>query len=522
MKKTLIAVLVLLLSPLVACDVDAPQTPDNLVRIEAASAPLPFLLPEGTLLAVEVRGLAGRWSEIRSIPAIADFQDQLFSWVGLSAGDVRLLVSGEAVAALVVTSGGRESVPVVLLRPNAASADSILASIETSLTVIRDRGAVWLGAKSEAEEIERLARGDGTSLGLSVPLDELELRLAVDGLLRGWVNPSAVRRVLRVRVAGPWWAALDLAWTLISAELDVLRWLGFRRDIESGRVVTDAVAVYDTDMLPREMARVFNSASLSPEPPSRLPEGIVLMAAFRPEPQMCLPWLRFAARRYPDGPLRNLDFWLAEFEERSGHELEQDLFGAIGEQGWLMVLESPGEEVASWVTVLAAPNAHGAETVLLALREWSVEHAWVRTLGMAVPEIRDYDMSGTVVNSVVLRTPFGDLSGPAFATVDGYLVAGSGERAVGTGLALVEEGTFGADRTSTQQHMTVEMRGSFLRYLSGMIHELTASRPQHVPFEAFAGLLANVSSVTTRIWYETDAIRVRSEVQLIEEQAAGS
>lgn len=45
MRKTVIVLLILLLSLLVACDVEAPQTPDRLVQIEAESVPLVLIRP---------------------------------------------------------------------------------------------------------------------------------------------------------------------------------------------------------------------------------------------------------------------------------------------------------------------------------------------------------------------------------------------------------------------------------------------------------------------------------------------
>ncbi len=482
MKKTLIVVLVLLLSLLVACDVEAPQTPDNLSRIEAATAPLPYLLPEATLFAVEVSGLAQRWSEIRSIQPMALFQDRLFTALGLDP-DVLLTLAGDRVVfALVSTSGGGELVALALLRPDAAEADSILSSIAPSWAVIRARNAVWLGAAGAAEELERVAWGDGTSLAHAVPMDEAELRLPPGGLARGWVNPAAIRECIQSHMSGAWLPGLELIGTLISADLDAVRVLAFRRDIEAGRVVTDAVALYDTGVLPPEVVRVFNPA------------------------------------KYPGSPLRNFDFWIAEFEERSGHELGRDLFGALGDQGWLLGLKNPDDEAASWVTVLEAPESYLADTVLVSLRGWSIEHIWVRTFGMAVPRIRDYVVNGTEVRGLVVRTPFGELAGPAFAAVDGYLLAATSEHAMRNGLSLVGEGAFAVDAAATHAHAIVEVRGHALLDLSGFLRDALALGNEEQRFvDAFAALLASVSSITARVWYEADGIRMHGEVALGDE-----
>ncbi len=518
MKKTLIVVLVLLLSLLVACDVEAPQTPDNLSRIEAATAPLPYLLPEATLFAVEVSGLAQRWSEIRSIQPMALFQDRLFTALGLDP-DVLLTLAGDRVVfALVSTSGGGELVALALLRPDAAEADSILSSIAPSWAVIRARNAVWLGAAGAAEELERVAWGDGTSLAHAVPMDEAELRLPPGGLARGWVNPAAIRECIQSHMSGAWLPGLELIGTLISADLDAVRVLAFRRDIEAGRVVTDAVALYDTGVLPPEVVRVFNPGASGPQLPQRLPRDVAVVAAFRPESEACIPWLRYAAAKYPGSPLRNFDFWIAEFEERSGHELGRDLFGALGDQGWLLGLKNPDDEAASWVTVLEAPESYLADTVLVSLRGWSIEHIWVRTFGMAVPRIRDYVVNGTEVRGLVVRTPFGELAGPAFAAVDGYLLAATSEHAMRNGLSLVGEGAFAVDAAATHAHAIVEVRGHALLDLSGFLRDALALGNEEQRFvDAFAALLASVSSITARVWYEADGIRMHGEVALGDE-----
>ena len=67
MKKTVtVVVLVVTLSLLLACSADAPFPPDPAARSGTAASPLPNLLPQSTLLAVEIRDLSARWSEIRA------------------------------------------------------------------------------------------------------------------------------------------------------------------------------------------------------------------------------------------------------------------------------------------------------------------------------------------------------------------------------------------------------------------------------------------------------------------------
>ena len=129
MKKTVIIVLVLLLSLLAACDVDAPQTPNNLSRFEATTAPLPYLLPDATLFAVEINGLAERWSELQSIEPIARFQRELLAAIGI-APDLFMSLAGERVVfALVSTTDGKALLPLALIRASSTAGDSAISLI---------------------------------------------------------------------------------------------------------------------------------------------------------------------------------------------------------------------------------------------------------------------------------------------------------------------------------------------------------------------------------------------------------
>ncbi len=519
-KKTLIVILVLLLSLLVACEVDAPQTPDALARVDAATAPLPYLLPDATLLAVEVRGLSRRWSEIRSVRPLADFQDRLLSLLGVASDDLPSLAGDHLVLALVSASKGRTLVPVALIRAGSVPADSVLASIDEKWAVIRAREAVWVGPTGAADELERIARGDGTSLAQAIAMDESDQRLPPGGLVRGWVNPTAVRDCVQAKVAGPWAAALELVRSLIAADLDVMRWFGFRRDIEAGRVVTDAVAVYDTEALPREVARVFDPNAAAPSLAFGLPDDVVLVAGFRPEPDAVLPWLRHVARTYAESPLRNLDFWVGEFEERSGRDLQRDLFGSMGDRAWMLGMGGHGNGFTSWVSVFESPDPFQAKTTLLALREWSTEHAWVRTLGLAVPHVHDYVVNGVESHAIVVHTPFGDLTGPTLVALDGYLLIAADEHAMRVGMGLAEDGAFAGtpptgEGVPTPPHMALELSG---RAVLGMVEfvrdALPASRETAELFDVVAALVVGISSASVRCWYEADAIRMRGEIVL--------
>ncbi len=519
MKKTVtVVVLVAILSLLVACSADAPSTPDPAARSDAASVPLPALLPQSTLLAAELRDLTARWSEIRAIRPIAAFQDRVLTGIGLTAEDLQLLLGDRAVFALV--SGSDHILwPLALLRPpDIEQAEALLDSSGASWAVIRARGALWVGPKRVAVELETVASGDGTSLAQAVPMDEVSSRLPPGGLVRGWVNPMAIRQLLRARLGRRWSATLDLVRGMISAELEVVRWIGFRREIAQGRVTTDAVAVYDTSALPPELARLFDPDASSPQLPSLLPDKTAIAVAFRPEAQAYLPWLRYVAASEPRGPLRNLDFWIDELEERCDMSLERDLFDTIGPHGWLLVFENRVEEPPAWAMVLEASNARLAEATILALLSWSAEHATLRTLGLARPQVHDDVVGGNLTHHLVIRTPVGQLPGPSFTAVDGYLVAGVGEHTIRSGLDLIDGLAFPAGEdtgTGATPQASLQLRGPALAHLLGSsLRKLSAVGEEFELLEPVVGLIATMSGASTRLWYEADGIRLHADILL--------
>jgi len=519
-NKIVITATLASLSMLVSCSADAPSTPRHETHFTAATAPLPYLLPEGTLLAVEIHDLARRWPEIRAVPPLARFQDLLLAEMGLDSDDLPLLVGDRCVLALVFAAGGRAVVPVaLLLPPSAEQAQAIVGSLADTWTLVRARGALWIGPKGLTHELEMVALGDGTSLAEAVPMDEVSQRLPTGGLVRGWINPAALQQLLQRRIEGRLSAMVDVAGGFLSAELEAVRWIGFRRELESAKIVTDAVVVYDTGVLPPEVSRIFNPDTSSPRLPAVLPNDVVVAAAFRPESGASLAWLRYVAQRNATNSLRHLEFWIDEFEERFGRNLEADLFDLIGEHGWFLGWETESDMPPTWVLVLQTADASRVEATLLDLLSWSNEHAWARTLGLAVPRITDYKLDGTTVHAVALRTPFGQLAGPVFAAVEGYVVTGSHESTLRTGVTLVENGTF-SSRASNQEesiraHASLWARGPAIAGWVESTLTLSDGNSNHTALiGAVAGLIAGFVSAAARAWYEEDALRMHSEIML--------
>jgi hypothetical protein len=502
-----------------ACSADAPSRPEYATELTAATAPLPQLLPEETMIAVEIRDLTQRWPEIRSNRLIAELQNRVLEEINLEPDHLPAILGDRAVFALVLANEARSALPVaLLLPPDVGRAEALLASIAPSWTVLRARGALWFGPTRLADRLKQVALGDGSSLAQAIPLNEVDQRLPAGGLVRGWVNPAAIKRAVGASAHGRLSAWLDLLRGVISAELDAVRWIGFRRDIEAGRITADAIVTYRTDLLPLEFSEALNPGASSPHLPARMPDGVAIAAAFRLEAQVALPWLRYLAANDPDGPLRNLEFWLKELEGRSGLDLEHDLFSALGEHGWLLVLESVNEAAFQWAIVLEATDATRVENALLSVLDWGTEQAWTRTLGLAVPKVQDNELDGRLVHTLVVSTPLGKLAGPLLSSSEGYLLIAAGSNSMRSALRLVENAAFS---TEPRPEARPEAQGSIViqgpplaRLVESMLTLAAKPGGGNGLFAVMADLVANAPGFAGNMFYETDAVRLSGEVSL--------
>jgi len=482
-------------------------------RAPAGSPRLVALLPASTLAAVEVRGLAGRWDEVRAAAPIARFQERVLEGSGLAPDDLPMLAGKRAVLALVPDEGGRRAIPVALLRP--ARPDWAAGRLEgAGLAVVRGRGALWVGPKADRKRLETLALGDGTSLARCLPLGEADRRLPAGGLARGWINPAAVRDLLRAQLPGTRPEGAEMMAALAAAELDVMRWAAFRRDLVPGGLVTEAVLAYDLEAMPPDVVGMLRENASPPPLPSRLPDPVVMAAAFRPEPRILDPWLRFVAAGDRRGPLRNLDFWMDEFEEWSGRDLALDLFGALGEHAWVFVLADEDGGRPGSVAILEARNARRAEETLLDLRSWLRDQAWGRTLGAALPRARDGLLDGEAVRGVTLQTPFGEVPGPVLMVTGGHLLVATGEPELREGLRLLEtKGSWRVSEGPAPGHGSLVVRGSALDHLAEAVAGCDLLEGYGPLVGALPDLVGDFESVTGTMRYEGDALRLRGEIR---------
>jgi hypothetical protein len=519
MRSIVVCLLFVMATLLAAGAADLSAEPARGVVAAPRSDSLLDYLPESTLVALELHDVSRRWSTLRAVPAIAGFQNRILNGSGLEPDDLPRLVGDRAALALVATRGGRSVIPVAVLRPpDPERAEAILdvragarSSGGPAWCRVHGRGLLWVGPASAAGDVEAVARGDGTSLSPLLPLAEAERRLPAGGLVRGWVHPPAVRRYLQSLAPDTLPKPVELASAVVAAELEAARWIGFRRDIVDGRLVTDAVIALDRAKLPAEVVTVFDPEASTPLLPKKLPEDVVYATAYRTEAQAWLPWLRFLQASDPRGPFRNLDFWIDEFEAQSGLSLEHDLIGALGEHAWEIMLESRDGESLQWAMVLETSDAKRSEATLLELVDWSAAHAGVRSLGLARVRTHEGEVGGRQVHAVRINTFLGELAGPAFTATADHLVIGIGDRAVCTALDLVDAGAFARRTESGDEraaHVTTVVHGPALARTAESLFSTDCPL-----LGALTEFLTKLGEASFRVDYEPDGMRVHGEIE---------
>lgn len=419
--RAITTVLVVLLGVVLACD-DAPSPPSTPTVDHTSRGDLIALLPPSTLVAVELRNIAGRWDELRAIPRVAGVQDRVLERLGLEARDVPELAGERAVIALVAGGKELETVPLAVLDPPSHPRALALLKRSGGLAAIEARGAIWSGAASQARLVERIAGGEGTSVRDAVDFAELGVRLPEGGLVRAAVHPRALRDQL-----GAWAArrGLDAAGKLaafLRADLESVETAGFRRDVVDGAVVTDGWIGFDEEVVPEAFTRALATSRRPAVLPADLPADILLVCSFRTEAEAALAWLRTMAARDPRGPLRNFDFWVDEFEARTGRDVERDIVDALGERGLALLVEGEDGRAVEFIAILDVRDPHRLEASLVDLRDWLAEQVWVHWLGLAMPRSWTANDGDGAVYGLDVRNPFVTIGGPVFRLIDDRLI----------------------------------------------------------------------------------------------------
>ncbi len=435
MRKIAIALTCVVTGLLVGCE-DAQKPGPAELRVQTAADELMDLLPSSVLAAAEVFELDARWEELRAIPPLAGLQDRLLSRLGLDADDVRAIAGPRMVVAIVADDVSRGLLPVAVLDPPSIGEALRRLAESDAIFAVEARGAVWAGPVSRARSIERIAAGDGTSLSQTVDFGALGERLPAGGLARVVLNPRALSRWLRGWAEYQGGTPLRALAQLMAADLEAVEVAGFRRDVVGGVLVTDVWVGIDEAVVPEAVVQALAADRGAAVLPAQLGADVLVAKSFRTEPDAGLAWLRGLAARDPDGPLRQLDFWIAEFEARSGCDVETDIVAALGDRGLALLFEGGDGGGVELVAVVEARDSERLEGALVDLRDWLGEQIRGRTLGLARSQTPDVDGERGAVHALDVWSPFGSFSGPVFQLTDDHLVVATSRRALSFGREL--------------------------------------------------------------------------------------
>ncbi|MGD8699483.1 MAG: hypothetical protein PVJ43_09345 [Gemmatimonadales bacterium] len=514
MKTHTIALAFAVMGLLAGCEDAQKPGPAELQALTEADD-LIGLLPTSTLAAVELLDLEARWDELRAIRPMANLQDHMLDALDLNADDVPAIAGDRMVVALVAGDNWRGLVPVAVLDPPSTDEARRRLADSDEVFAVEARGALWVGPATQARWVERLAAGDGTSLHQVVDRGALAERLPPGGLVRVVLNSRALGQWLRG------WAeyqsnlpARALA-RLIAADLLAIEAAGLRRDIVDGRLVTDLWVGIDDEVVPDAIVQALAADRGPAVLPPELPANWVVAKSFRTEPEAGLAWLRALAARDPDGPLRQLDFWIDEFESRTGHDVESDIIASLGARGLALVLEG-GDGGVELVAVIEARDPDRLEAALVELRDWLGEQIRGRTLGLARWQMRDGDGARGTAHALDVRSPFGRFSGPVFQVVNDHLVLATDQRSLSFGLELAGSAAswvtpvWAAAGGAPDEIAVIRMNA-----LAGILAEAPlVSAGQSDRLEILNEFLAGVSEGRLRVDYEPDGFRMTGWLEL--------
>ena len=393
-------------------------------RVAADPQSLRDLVPATALIAVEVRDIDRRWDEIRSIGAIAGFQDAIFSCAGTDVDLMHRLAGDRAVLFLAYSEDRPFVVPVAILRPvDMAAAERILSSL-SRLSSRRAGGVLWVGPAGAEDLLNHLSRGETARLNEVLPVDEIEGRLPQGGLVRGWLNPAACNQLLHNSRVDSLPEPFRLVTAALRAELTAVRYAAFRRDISEGELRSDGIVAYDPARISPQVLHSMDPETVPALFPVEVPANAAAVVAFHPEAQACMPWLRNLAASDHRGPLRNLAFWLDEFQERFRRDLDRDLFSALGDHGWLLALNIEDSSTPGLAAVIEIREESVLASTLRDLMSWVSEQLWISTFGTIIPRVWVNTGGEQVIYGTTLGAPFSEIPGPRFQISGRYLLLG--------------------------------------------------------------------------------------------------
>lgn len=333
-------------------------------------------------------------------------------------------------------------------------------------------------------EIRILPGGDSGSL-IQVERNELT-RPSGPEWIRGRIDPRATASFLR--------QLPNVLAAIYAGFLDHVESIEFTRDVRNGSIVAGGEIQLKKTFLP-------TAPDSPPKLPSPLPGGVVLASAFHTAADESYALLQDMADSDPKGPLRNLDFWTAEFEERTGRSVQADLVDGLGERGWFFLLRGDATHTLNAVMILETDDDTAVEEVIRDLAEWWSDHARGRSLGLFAPKLEG--------NHLTFRTLFGELPGPAFEVRNGFLFLATSPEALLEGRKLLRtlkqwQPTVPAVPAANQfAHESVRVSGSALADWIEMLES---------PGE-LGELLHSLDSIALDVWYVDETIHVTGSVE---------
>jgi hypothetical protein len=418
-----------------ACD-DAPSPPPAPSSLESTGDDLVALLPRSAVAAAEFRDVAGRWDELRAIAPLARLQDRMLARLDLTANDVPAIAGTRAALAFVIDGETRRLVPLAVLDPPSPADAAARLRRSGALAVVESRGALWVGPAGQLPLLERVAAGDGTSFRQAVNFMALTERLPGGGLVRVAINPGALREYLRLRAEVEGSSLAGQLAALLRADLESVDVMGFQRDIAGGTINTAGWIGLNTELVAPAVRDAMAATRTPPVLPPDLPDDWLSVKSFRVEAEAGLAWLQALAVRDPSGPLRNLEFWLSEFEQRTGRDVERDLVAPLGERGLVLMLAGGTDPVIDVVAIIDADDPPRLQASLVDLCDWLGEQVWGRSLGLVRPRTSQARSGDDVVHGIEFRSLVGSFKGPVFQLAGDHLVIALGPDALQLGVEL--------------------------------------------------------------------------------------
>jgi len=488
-------------------------------RVAADPLSLRDLIPATALIAVEVRDVDRRWDEIRSIDFIAGFQDAILSCAGTDADLIHRLAGDRAVLFLAGSEDPPFVVPVAILRPtDVLDAERILAGL-SQLSFRRAGGVLWVGPAGVADLLERMSRQETARLNEVLPMDEIDGRLPQDGLARGWLNPVAFMRLLHNSRVDSLPEPLRLAAATISAELTAVRYAAFRRDIAEGEILSEGIIAYDPARISPRVLHALDPEAVPALFPVEIPANAVAVVAFHPEAQACMPWLRNLAASDPHGPLRNLAFWLDEFQERFRRDLDRDLFSALGDHGWLLALDMEGSSAPGLAAVMEIREESVLASTLRDLMSWVGERFWISTFGTIIPRVWVDTGGGQVIYGTTLGVPFSEFPGPRFQISGRYLLLGDRPETLAAAREFAGSLPGNAsvvwdEERNSAAHGSIWVKGPAIAKMLAAGIDADASDAGGCISKAAGAMAAGMESLRADWQYEPGAVRLHGRLRL--------